>query len=234
MAREGEAESSTPPPAFTDANFKIPTLTAKSLQELALHRILLYFFYGFMITTSFNQYFLENVVNVNYRTVDFHYQGMSIFFMVTAWLNLTNLVFLTISVYKEWFMPWYPFFILNLVYTFTHSIWITSRYYARSPNDFPVPLGNNATSQDIERFCGYKFGISEFYYPKRDLTVHNFDMNTVFWLYNLVSCGMTVGCMYSSSKVCGKMMKQKNLNKNSVKNCLTSEQLQRFFGCWRK
>ncbi len=239
MVKEQESKK-TPPPKpvtvepFSALNPDLSGITPESLQELAIHRILLYIFYGYFITSTFNKDFLESLANIQYRT---HYpnKAWSVYLMIQTWPNIVILIFLTISNYKRWFKPGHILWFVQLFYFFIISVITTFLNLGRGYDDLKSPLLLNSTnSEQIERFCGFKFGISEAYNP-RSSSQSQLNIKVVYWLYQLISYGMIIGCAYSSSRVYGKMTKQRNLDKKSVKNCLSEKQIDRlcfYLSCW--
>ncbi len=118
-----------------------------------------------------------------------------------------------ISVYKNWLKPWYPIYIASMVYVITFNIWLICRHFLNPyslPNDpFAIPM--NATENDREAFCSYRFGYSAFNWPvSKQLNVNVYH---VFWTKQALVFFYEIIALVCSNKIYGHLLKRRNVDK---------------------
>lgn len=109
---------------------------------------------------------------------------MTIEFLSSSLLYFaTTKKFEAASLHKRLLKPWFPIYILSIVYVMTYKIWTFSRHLIYlSPIDSDS-LGNtrweDATEIDRENFCNYRFGFSSFDWTLLGGLIH---FHHVFWV----------------------------------------------------
>lgn len=62
-------------------------------KELKKYQVVLYIFYGHVLSNTFSEYFLGNIAYVKNKTVNPDY-GLPFFFIITSWMHIGTIVFL--------------------------------------------------------------------------------------------------------------------------------------------